>query len=158
MSHARELTLLYRRFYRHERGRLNANSIVKPVTEAAKALLAADQRLFDDDDAMLEVVQSRLEKLVERVDDDKAVGTVPLWLYSNKTTRRTELSAAVEAFASHFVLKIYRDVFGRDRAALAGKQLNLLKNACESIYMAEQRREWQARGEQTEEPQNENTA
>lgn len=155
MSHARELVLRYRRFYRHRRGRLNSNSIVRPLSESAKALLTADLRLFGDVESLLEVVRSRLEQFVERVGKDKADGTVPMWLYPDKETRGTALQAAIEEFARYFVETIYRDVFKQDRAALAGKQLNLLKNACESIYMAEQRREWQERNETGEEKQDE---
>jgi CRISPR-associated protein Csc3 len=149
MSHARELTLRYRRFYRHKKGRLNSNSVVRPLSEAAKALLTADLRLFDDVDSLLEVVRSRLEQFVERVGKDKADGSVPVWLYP-KDQIQNELADAIDAFARYFVETIYRDVFKQDRAALAGKQLNLLKNACESIYMAEQRREWRERGEHPE--------
>jgi CRISPR-associated protein Csc3 len=150
MSHARNLVMSYRRFYRHKRGRLNTNSIVRPLSEAAKALLTADLRLFDDVESLYEVVRSRLEQFVDRVGKDKADGTVPLWLYPDKEQRADQINAAIDAFARYFVETIYRDVFKQDRAALAGKQLNLLKNACESIYMAEQRREWRERGEQTE--------
>lgn len=152
MSHARQLTTLYRRFYRHKKGRLNSNAILRPISEAAKALLNADLRLFDDDESLHEIVRGRLEKFVERVDKKKADGTIPGWLYLNQETRLDELNAAVDEFACYFVLTIYRDVFGRDRAAIAGKQLNLLKNACESVYMAEQRREWRERNEQPDEP------
>lgn len=146
MSHARELTRMYRQFYRHKRGRLNANSILRPISEAADALLDADLRLFDGDDGLLEVVQGRLEKFIENVSKNKADGSIPGWI--EPATRQ----AALEQFCTSFVLTIYRDVFGRNRAALAGRQLNLLKNACESIYMAEQRREWRERNEQAEEP------
>lgn len=155
MSHARELVLRYRKFYRHKSGRLNSNNIVRPLSEASKALLSADLRLFNDIDSLLEVVQSRLEQVVERVRDNKADGTVPTWLYPEKETRGALIQAAIEDFARYFVESIYRDVFKEDRAALAGKQLNLLKNACESVYMAEQRREWRERDEQAEDKQDE---
>jgi CRISPR-associated protein Csc3 len=152
MSHARKLTERYRRFYRHKKGRLNSNAVLRPISEAAKVLLNADLRLFDDDEALHEIVRGRLEKFVERVDKKKADGSIPGWLYPNQETRLDELNAAVDEFARYFVLTIYRDVFGGDRAAIAGKQLNLLKNACESVYMAEQRREWRERNEQPDEP------
>jgi CRISPR-associated protein Csc3 len=153
MSHARELTLRYRKFYRHKSGRLNSNSIVRPLSESAKALLTADLRLFADVESLFEVVRSRLEQFVERVSTNKADGTLPMWLYPEKETRGLMIQAAIEDFARYFVETIYRDVFKQDRAALAGKQLNLLKNACESIYMAEQRREWRERNEATEDKQ-----
>jgi CRISPR-associated protein Csc3 len=156
MSHARELTLRYRRFYRHKKGRLNSNSVVRPLSEAAKALLTADLRLFNDVDSLLEVVRSRLEQFVERVGRDKADGSVPVWLYARDQIQN-ELADAIDAFSRYFVETIYRDVFKQDRSALAGKQLNLLKNACESIYMAEQRREWRERGELPEAAQDTET-
>ncbi|MFV9505872.1 MAG: type I-D CRISPR-associated protein Cas10d/Csc3 [Oscillochloridaceae bacterium umkhey_bin13] len=152
MSHARTLVLHYRRFYRHKRGRLNSNSIVRPISEASKALLSADLRLFPDVESLLEVVKSRIEQFVERVGKDKADGTVPVWLYP-KDQVQAEIQAAIDDFSRYFVETIYRDVFKEDRAALAGKQLNLLKNACESIYLAEQRREWRERNEHPEESQ-----
>jgi CRISPR-associated protein Csc3 len=148
MSHASELVFRYRRFYRHKRGRLNSNAILRPISEAADALLEADPRLFSDDEALREVVQGRLEKFIERVSKRGADGTIPGWIEPEVR------QAALEEFAGYFVNTIYRDVFGGNRAALAGKQLNLLKNACESIYMAEQRREWRERNESSEDKQN----
>src|SRR4029434_2111530 len=109
----------YRRFYRHKKGRLNSNAILRPISEAAKALLSADLRLFDDDEALLEAVRSRLEKFVERVDKNKADGTIPGWLYTNSANREADLDAAVDSFARYFVDTVYRDVFPRDRAALS---------------------------------------
>ena len=153
MSHARELVLRYRKFYRHKSGRLNSNSIVRPLSESAKALLTADLRLFADVESLFEVVRSRLEQFVERVSHNKADGTVPTWLYPEKETRSAAIQVAIEDFAHYFVETIYRDIFKQDRAAIAGKQLNLLKNACESIYMAEQRREWRERNESSEDKQ-----
>ena len=141
MSHAQKLVQQYRHFYRHKRGRLNSNAILRPISEAADALLEADLRLFDDDEALREAVQGRLEKFVERVEKRGADGAIPGWIAP------AARQAALEEFAGYFVHTVYRAVFGGNRAALAGKQLNLLKNACESIYMAEQRREWRERNE-----------
>ncbi len=145
MSHARELVRLYRLFYRHK-GKANTNSVLRPLSEAASVILEADPRLFADDEALVEVVRGRLEKFIDNVGRGTADGTVPVWLYEKERVRE-ELAAAIDAFARYFVLTIYVDLFRRDRAALAGKQLNLLKNACESIYMAERRREWRERNE-----------
>jgi hypothetical protein len=55
---------------------------------------------------------------------------------------------------------VYVKAYGEDRSAFRGRQLNLLKNACEVIYLAEQRRERQeraAQGEPVDEPTNEPT-
>lgn len=143
MSHAHELVRLYRLFYRHS-GKANTNSVLRPLSEAASVILEADLRLFADDEALVEAVRGRLEKFIDNVRRGTADGVVPVWLYE-KDQVREGLAAAIDAFAHYFVITIYVDVFRRDRAALAGKQLNLLKNACESIYMAEQRREWRKR-------------
>ncbi|NWF81036.1 MAG: type I-D CRISPR-associated protein Cas10d/Csc3, partial [Chloroflexi bacterium] len=145
MSHAHELVRLYRLFYRH-RGKVNTNSVLRPLSEAASVILEANLRLFADDEALVEAVRGRLEKFIDNVRRGTADGAVPVWLYEKEQVREG-LAGAIDAFARYFVMTIYVDVFGRDRAALAGKQLNLLKNACESIYMAEQRREWRERNE-----------
>src|SRR5262249_49357571 len=107
----------------------------------------ADLRLFSDDESLREAVQGRLEQFIERVSKRGADGTIPGWI--EPETRQ----AALEDFATYFVQTIYRKVFEGNRAALAGKQLNLLQNACESIYMAEQRREWRERNEGGEDKQ-----
>lgn len=148
MSHARQLVTLYRQFYRHKRGRLNSNSILKPLSEAAAVILEADPRLFNDDEALIEAVQGRLSKFLDNVDRGSADGAIPRWI--DRETR----DASLEAFSRYMVEEVYRKAFGGNRAALAGRQLNLLKNACEAIYMAEQRREWRERGEQPDETAN----
>lgn len=148
MSHARQLVTLYRQFYRHKRGRLNSNSILKPLSEAATVILEADPRLFNDDEALIEAVQGRLSKFLDNVDRGSADGAIPRWI--DRETR----DASLEAFSRYMVEEVYRKAFGGDRAALAGRQLNLLKNACEAIYMVEQRREWRERSEQPNESTN----
>ncbi|MBS1968231.1 MAG: type I-D CRISPR-associated protein Cas10d/Csc3 [Chloroflexi bacterium SZAS-1] len=154
MSHARELVTRYRRFYRHGRGRLNSNAILRPIREAADTLLEANLRLFDDDAALRELVSGRLKKSLEGMSKPGSSGVVPGWLYPGDPRERSaQLEAVIDDFAAYFVDTIYRNVFAGNRAALAGKQLNLLKNACEAIYVAEQRREWQERGENAEDKQ-----
>lgn len=151
MSHARELVTRYRRFYRHGKGRLNSNAILRPIREAADTLLDANLRLFDDDAALRELVGGRLKQSLEGVSRPGSSGAAPNWLYPDPKTRKEQMDAAVDDFAAYFVDTIYRKVFAGNRAALAGKQLNLLKNACEAIYIAEQRREWQERNDLLEE-------
>jgi CRISPR-associated protein Csc3 len=146
MSHARELVLRYRRFYRHG-GRLNSNSILRPIREAADTLLEANLRLFDDSSALRELISGRLRKSLEAINRPGASGAIPLWLYEGTSVEKyQQIDAAIDDFAAYFVDTIYYDVFAGNRAALAGKQLNLLKNACEAIYIAEQRRDWLERG------------
>ena len=159
MSDARELVIRYRRFYRHGRGRLNSNAILRPIREASDALLDANLRLFDGDEALCELVSGRLKKSLEGMSRPGTSGTVPVWLYAGDAHERSaQLDAAINDFADYFVNIIYRKVFVGNRAALAGKQLNLLKNACEVIYMAEQRREWQERDETPEEQKTDDEA
>ncbi|NJM08203.1 hypothetical protein HC891_21510 [Candidatus Gracilibacteria bacterium] len=99
----------------------------------------------------MEVVQGRLEKFIENVDRGNADGTIPKWIAFE--TRQ----ASLESFSRYIVEQIYRQTFGGNRAALAGKQLNLLKNACEAIYRAEQRREWRERESRVDQSQNADT-
>ncbi len=154
MSHAKELVSRYRRFYRHGQGRMNSNAILRPIREAADTLLEANLRLFDTDDALQELIRGRLHKSVEGLSRPGASGRVPNWLFdSDPKVRAVQLDSAINDFADYFINTLYRGVFAGNRAALAGKQLNLLKNACEAIYIAEQRREWLERNEQPEEVQ-----
>jgi len=133
MSHARTLTELYWRFYRAKRknGRLNSNSILRPLSEAAKALLMADRRIYPDREALVELMVGQLHAFIDRVDTRRADGYIP------KQTVEGKLSideAAVRSFADHWVNKLFFDTLRGDVSALRGKQLNLLKNACEVIY------------------------
>lgn len=142
MSHARDLTEMYRYFYRHKRKanqQPNKNTVLRPISEAAYALLNADKRLFSDDESLCEAVQARIEQFLERVGSERADGVVPRWIdYEVRQEKVVE-------FSHYFVKTIYREVFGGDLAALAGKQLNLLKDTCMSLYLAEERREWKER-------------
>lgn len=133
MTHARRLTETYRRFYRAEK--LNSNAILRPLSVAARAILDADPRLFTSDEALVEAVRGKLRSFVENVANDRADGRLPKG--SNVDTRE----AAVLEFSTYIVNDIYRTSFGGDKAALRGKQLNLLKNACEAIYLDEWRKE-----------------
>jgi CRISPR-associated protein Csc3 len=54
-------------------------------------------------------------------------------------------------FAAYFVGDIFHDTLRGDKSALRGKQLNLLKNACEAIYRDAAAQEWRDRQEAEEE-------
>jgi CRISPR-associated protein Csc3 len=154
MSHARKLTLLYRQFYRHKRTegkRPSNNSILRPIDEAAKALLGADKRLFNDEESLCEMVKARLEQFLLRVQENKADGKIPNWIPS------TEREKALNEFSHYIVETIYRDVFGKDVSAFAGKQLNLLRDTCASIYMAENWRAWREHGEKSDDDAHDET-
>jgi CRISPR-associated protein Csc3 len=129
MSHARALTQLYRRFYRSSYP-LNSNGILRPITVAAKALMSADRRLFDRE-GLVEVVYGEAAGFVDRVVSRRADGYVPRIERDGKKLVDTD---AIREFAGYFVNTIFFDALRGDVSALRGKQLNLLKNACEALY------------------------
>jgi len=138
MSHAQELTHIYRQFYRAER--INkSNAILRPIAIAADVILNADPRLFpfdkDDPSALIEAVRGKLQSFVENVSLGRADGRLP------KGSTRETRDAAVLKFSDYFVRAIFMEALGGNRAALRGKQLNLLKNACEVLYLDQWRRE-----------------
>ncbi len=137
MTHARHLTDLYRLFYRAKRH--NSNAILRPLSLAARALLDAHPHAYQSDANLVDIVRGELHAFLERVNTNRADGYFP------KGSTHESREQAVIAFSEYLVYTLYRDAFGGDRAALRGKQLNLLKNACEVVYLDAQRREWQAR-------------
>lgn len=137
MTHARQLTELYRQFYRARRS--NSNSILRPIAIASRTILNADPRLFPGREGLVEAVVGALTAFMERVQDGSADGRLAIG--STHESRQ----AAVRAFADYFVGDIYFDTLNGDASALRGKQLNLLKNACEVIYRDEENRFWRER-------------
>lgn len=128
MSHARKLTQLYRQFYRSRR--YNANSILRPVSIAARVILEADPRLFPDADSLCEAVFGALRSFSIRARNEGLA-------YVPKGSKPPEREQAMRDFAAYFVQDIFFNAFQGDKSALRGKQLNLLKNACEVIYLQE---------------------
>jgi CRISPR-associated protein Csc3 len=127
-GHARRLTQLYRQFYRARRW--NSNIILQPVTKAARAILDADARLFGDPESLTDAVYGALYNFIECAYKEQ------LALPPRGSTRETQQEAMRE-FARYFVHEIFFGIFRGDKSALRGKQLNLLKNACEVIYLDE---------------------
>lgn len=127
-NHARTLTQLYRRFYRAKRP--NSNSILQPITKTARAILDADARLFADADALTDAAYGALRNFIERAYKEQLA-------FPPKGSTRENQQAAMQEFAHYFVHEIFFGAFRGDRSALRGKQLNLLKNACEVIYLDE---------------------
>lgn len=127
-NHARELTQLYRQFYRAKRW--NSNSILQPVTKTARAILDADTRMFDNSDALSDAVYGALRAFIERAYNEQLA-------FPPRGSTREGQQEAMRAFARYFVNDIFYGVFRGDKSALRGKQLNLLKNACEVIYLDE---------------------
>jgi len=134
MSHARELVRLYAKFYRvNEVWNASSYTILRPIDIVADTLLNLDPRLFEGDDALIEV----------------ACGTLHKRLVSSETNaiyiQNREAGQALQEFCRTFVHDVFIGVFKGDVAALRGKQLNLLRNACEYLYLQTARAEIQAR-------------
>jgi CRISPR-associated protein Csc3 len=140
MSIAQKLVDDYWRFYRAARIK-NSNSVLRPISVVADALLTADPRLFDSPEALVEVAYGELSKFMKRVGEGGADGRLP------KGVSPEERRVAMQAFCAYFVKDVFIAVFNGDVAALRGKQLNLLKSACEAIYREKQYDEWQASGQ-----------
>ena len=79
----------------------------------------------------MEVVYGEIAGFVDRVASRRADGYVPRIERDGKKLVDTE---AIREFASYFVNTIFFDTLRGDISALRGKQLNLLKNACEVLY------------------------
>jgi len=138
MSHARTLTELYRRFYRAKR-HPSANAILRPISVAAKAVLTADQRIYVDAVGLVEIVHGELSGFVERVSSKRADGYIPRVEIDGK---RVFDSEAIREFATYFVYDLFYGALRGDISALRGRQINLLKNACEVIYRDMDRQYW----------------
>ncbi|GAB4459580.1 MAG: hypothetical protein Kow0070_14720 [Anaerolineales bacterium] len=127
-NHAQKLVELYRQFYRAKRW--NSNSILQPVSKTARAILDADSRLFGDPQALTDAVYGSLHNFIERAYKEQLA-------FPPKGSTRDGQQEAMRQFARFFVQEIFFGVFRGDKSALRGKQLNLLKNACEVIYLDE---------------------
>jgi CRISPR-associated protein Csc3 len=138
MSHARELTMLYRQFYRARR--YTSNSILRPLQIAAKTLLNADRRLFDSQEALQELVFGELQRRINKLQQDG------LAFYPKGSTHDSR-EAAIRQFADYLVDTVYYGAFRGDASALQGKQLNLLNSACEAIYRTESAKDRTETGE-----------
>ncbi len=127
-NHARKLTELYRQFYRAKRW--NSNSILQPITKTARAILDADSRLFGDSQSLTDAVYGALHNFIERAYKERLA-------FPPRGSTHESQEEAMREFARYFVHEIFFGVFRGDKSALRGKQLNLLKNACEVIYLDE---------------------
>lgn len=146
MSHARTLTETYRRFYR-AKGRASSNSILRPITVAAHAILSADRRIYVDADGLAEIVRGEVAGFVDRVANRRADGYVPRIEIDG---RKVIDADAIKQFADFFVKVLFFDALRGDVSALRGRQLNLLKNACEVIYRDLDAQYWAERGKDLE--------
>ncbi len=129
LNHPQRLTELYRKFYRaKDRFKLKANAVLKPIDVASDTLLKADLSGFEG--SLVNTVAAEVTKLMDRVHSKTAEGR---WVMSD---REEELKAILE-FAQYFVVDVFETAFASDRARLAGRQLNLLRDTCEFLYRLE---------------------
>jgi len=143
LNHPKKLTDLYRQFYRaNKRYNAKANAILKPIDIAADTILKVETSMFHDD-ALVTVVAAEVFKLMDRVHSSTAEGR---WVVSDREKERQ----LVLDFAHYFVNDVFEKAFAGDRARLAGRQLNLIRDTCEFLYRLEQDKENQelkAKGE-----------
>lgn len=137
VNQLRQLTELYRRFYRAKSQYAKANAILKPIDEAADVILKIDKAVASDADALTDVVAARLAKLMNNVRRRTAEGKPTLTLVDGKwkpALTSEEERQAVYEFSRYFVKEIFEGSFKSDRARLAGTQLNLIRDTCEYLY------------------------
>lgn len=127
LNHPKKLTELYRRFYRaNKRFNPKANAVLKPIDIAADTILNANLCMFGGE-ALTLAVTAEVVKLMDRVHSSTAEGR---WMMS----KREEERQAVLEFARYFVEEVFEGCFKGDRARLAGRQLNLIRDTCEFLY------------------------
>jgi CRISPR-associated protein Csc3 len=127
LNHPKKLTELYRQFYRaNKRFNPKANAVLKPIDIAAETILKADSSVFDGETLII-AVAAEVFKLMDRVHSSTAEGR---WMMN----KREEERQAVLEFANYFVVEVFEGSFKSDRARLAGRQLNLIRDTCEFLY------------------------
>lgn len=137
LNRPKTLTELYRRFYRAEK-RYNASSrsVLRPLDDAASVVMLADPALRSDE--LVVLVAGGVGKLMDRVRASTAEGR---WVIRDREAERL----AILEFARYFVEDVFVKTFDSDRARLDGRQLNLLRDACEFLYRLEEDRELAAK-------------
>ena len=131
LNHPKKLTDLYRQFYRaNKRYNAKANAVLKPIDIAADTILKAEVSMFHDE-ALVTVVAAEVFKLMDRVHNSTAEGR---WVVSDREKERQ----LVLDFAHYFVIDVFEKAFAGDRARLAGRQLNFIRDTCEFLYRLEQ--------------------
>jgi CRISPR-associated protein Csc3 len=147
LNHPKNLVELYRRFYRaNKRYNPKANAVLKPVDIAADVTLKANPNVFQDETLVM-TVAAEIFKLMDRVRSSRAEGYAPI-------RDREEERQAIIDFSRYFVIDVFEKAFMGDRARLAGRQLNLLRDTCEFLYRLAQdieNRDLKAKGEPVEE-------
>ncbi|HAX78361.1 MAG TPA: type I-D CRISPR-associated protein Cas10d/Csc3 [Cyanobacteria bacterium UBA11372] len=143
LNHPKKLTELYRLFYRaNKRYNPKANAVLKPIDIAAKTILEADKSFQGE--ALVLAVAAEVFKLMDRVHASTAEGR---WMFS----KREEEREAILDFARYFVIEVFEGSFSCDRARLAGRQINLIRDTCEFLYRLEDDKENRAKNDKNAE-------
>jgi CRISPR-associated protein Csc3 len=130
LNHPQNLTALYRKFYRANKSyNPKANAVLKPIDVASSTILKADPSFKGE--ALVHVVAAETCKLMDRVHASTAEGR---WMFKDREEERQ----AVLKFARYFVGDVFEETFKSDRARLAGRQINLIRDTCEFLYRLEQ--------------------
>lgn len=141
LNHPQQLTELYRNFYRaSKRYNPKANAVLKPIDIASKTILEADPS-FQGESLVL-AVAAEVSKLMDRVHSSTAEGR---WIFSKREEERQK----VLEFARYFVEEVFEKSFAGDRARLAGRQINLIRDTCEFLYRLENDKENRARDDKS---------
>jgi len=149
LNHPKKLTELYRRFYgANKRYNPKSNAVLKPIDIAAETILKAESTVFQGETLVL-AVAAEVFKLMDRVHSSTAEGR---W----KMSKREEERQAVLDFAQYFVVEVFEKSFAGDRARLAGRQLNLIRDTCEFLYRLENDKDNSDKAEETPEIDDEN--
>jgi CRISPR-associated protein Csc3 len=149
LNHPKKLTELFRKFYRaNKRYNPKANAVLKPIDLAADTILKADSTVFQGE-SLVQTVAAEVFKLMDRVHASTAEGR---WVISNREEERQ----AVLDFAQYFVVDIFDKSFAGDRARIAGKQLNLIRDTCEFLYRLEEDKARRDEKEQEEDSEEDN--
>ncbi|MBD2384628.1 type I-D CRISPR-associated protein Cas10d/Csc3 [Cylindrospermum sp. FACHB-282] len=149
LNHPQKLTELYRRFYRaNKRFNPKANAVLKPIDIAAETILKAESSVFQGE-TLVVAVAAEVFKLMDRVHSSTAEGR---W----KMSKREEERQAVLEFSKYFVVEVFDKSFAGDRARLAGRQLNLIRDTCEFLYRLEDDKENSEKNEKTAEIDDDN--
>jgi CRISPR-associated protein Csc3 len=134
LNHPKMLIELYRKFYRaNKRYSPKSNAVLKPIDIASETILKAESTVFQGE-TLVAAVAAEVFKLMERVHSSTAEGR---WVMSNREEERQ----AVLEFANYFVVDVFEKCFAGDRARLAGRQINLIRDTCEFLYRLEDDKE-----------------
>ncbi|MEG4586522.1 type I-D CRISPR-associated protein Cas10d/Csc3 [Microcoleus sp. MOSTC5] len=144
VNQMRELTELYRRFYRAKSQYAKANAVLKPIDEAADVILKLDKSLANNTESLTDIVGGRLSRLMHNVRRRAAEGKPTLTFVDGKwkpALNSEEERQAIYDFAKYFVEVIFDGSLKGDRARLAGTQLNLIRDTCDYLYRLEDDKE-----------------